>query len=68
VAEDLRAGTFSIRTSRPGTRVSWLVTGVRHDAWAERNRIPVELDKGPDRGRYLFPEGFGKPDSFALGE
>ena len=40
--------------------MSWQVTGVRHDAWANANRIPVEQSK-PDkeRGRYLHPELFG---------
>jgi trimeric autotransporter adhesin len=40
--------------------VSWQVTGIRQDAWANANRIPVEVDKKQeDRGRYLHPELFG---------
>ncbi len=30
-------------------RVSWQVTGVRKDAWAEANRIQVEVDKPIER-------------------
>jgi len=40
--------------------VSWQVTGVRKDPWAEKNRIQVEEDKvGEERGTYLFPELYG---------
>src|SRR6185437_9954121 len=46
----------------PGrVKVCWQVTGVRKDAWAEANRIPVEEAKPKtERGRYLHPELFGK--------
>jgi hypothetical protein len=42
--------------------VSWQVTGIRKDAFAERNRIPVEEWK-PDgeRGTYLHPDAWGVP-------
>jgi hypothetical protein len=43
--------------------VSWQVTGIRKDAWAEANRIPVEEDKpGAKRGSYVHPELFGQPE------
>jgi hypothetical protein len=38
-------GAFAILSDRPGVRVHWQVTGVRQDAWARQNRIPVEEDK-----------------------
>jgi hypothetical protein len=42
--------------------VSWQVTGIRHDPYAEQNRIQVEVDKAPtDKGSYLHPEVYGKP-------
>lgn len=44
-----------------GLKVSWLVTGVRHDRFAEKNRVKVEVDKEPEeRGYYLHPEAFDK--------
>ncbi|MCG3128049.1 MAG: hypothetical protein CHACPFDD_02923 [Phycisphaerae bacterium] len=53
---------FTIRTSAPRTEVSWQVTGVRHDAFANQNRIPLEVDKPvAERGRYLHPAAFGVP-------
>ena len=38
-------------------KVSWQVTGIRKNAWANANRIKVEEDK-PDKeqGYYLYPE------------
>jgi hypothetical protein len=53
-------GTFSIAGGTAGQDVSWQVTGIRQDAWANANRIPVEVDKkAEDQGRYLHPELFG---------
>jgi hypothetical protein len=44
--------------------VSWLVTGIRHDPYAEAHRIPVEEAK-PSRevGKYSNPELYGAPAS-----
>jgi hypothetical protein len=53
-------GAFSIAGGNAGQEVSWQVTGIRQDAWANAHRIPVEVDKpAEDRGRYLHPELFG---------
>jgi hypothetical protein len=53
-------GRFSIAGGNAGQKVSWQVTGIRQDVWANSNRIPVEVDKPErDRGRYLHPELFG---------
>jgi len=53
-------GKFSIAGGKAGQQVSWMVTGIRQDAWANANRIPVEVDKkAEDQGRYLHPEVFG---------
>ncbi len=51
---------FILRTSSPGTEVSWQVTGIRNDAWARANRIVPEVEKvGSSKGTYLHPELFG---------
>jgi hypothetical protein len=56
------ANTFAIRTFRPNVAVSWQVTGIRHDAWAEKNRIPNTVDKvGAEKGTLLHPAAFAKP-------
>ena len=62
VAAKMANHQFSIKTDKPNVEVSWQVTGVRHDAWANANRIPVEQAKADqDRGLYLYPELFGAP-------
>ncbi|MEA1981836.1 MAG: hypothetical protein U9N54_12830, partial [candidate division Zixibacteria bacterium] len=62
VAEEISSNQFSIRTDKPNIKVSWQVTGIRHDNWANDNRIEVEIDKPTKEiGTYLHPEAFGQP-------
>jgi hypothetical protein len=57
ISREVKDGTFSIAGGKADQKVSWQVTGIRQDAWANANRIPVEVDKkAEDRGRYLHPE------------
>ena len=59
---------FKIAGGRPGAKVSWQVTGIRHDAYANANRIPVTEDKpSSELGRYLHPEAFGQDASLSAG-
>lgn len=63
VAEKIKDNRFKIRTSAPNVEVSWQVTGVRQDAFANKNRIPVEEQKPEkERGSYLHPAAFGQPE------
>jgi hypothetical protein len=43
-------------------KVSWQVTGIRKDPWANAHRIKVEEDM-PDkeRGYYIYPDLYGQP-------
>jgi hypothetical protein len=67
VAEPLRGNRFRIRAERPGVRVSWQVTGVRQDAWAEANPLVVEEDKAVDeQDLFLHPDVLGEPESRRL--
>jgi len=60
VASEISGGRFTIRTDKPNVKVSWQVTGIRKDPYAEAHRIQVEVEKPPyERGSYRFPEGFG---------
>jgi hypothetical protein len=45
IAQEVRNNSFRIAGGRPGLRVSWQVTGIRHDPYANANRIRVEEDK-----------------------
>ncbi len=68
VANEINNNQFSIKTDKPGVKVSWMVTGIRHDAFANKNRIPVEEDKkGKEKGKYLQPGSFGKPVTLGIG-
>jgi len=60
VASEIADGRFSIKTDKPSVKVSWQVTGIRQDAWANAHRIPVEQEKPEvERGFYLHPELYG---------
>ena len=60
VASKVANGSFTIKTNKANVEVSWQVTGIRQDAWANAHRIPVEVDKAPrDQGHYIHPELFG---------
>jgi hypothetical protein len=68
VAEEISRNRFTIRTDKPGVKVSWQVTGIRHDAYADAHRIQVEEEKSPqEQGRYLHPELFGASPEQAIG-
>jgi hypothetical protein len=43
-------------------KVSWQVTGIRRDPWANAHRVDVEQDK-PDkkRGYYMYSDPYGQP-------
>jgi len=62
VADKIHNHRFTIAGGRAGLEVSWQVTGIRHDAFAEANRIPLEEEK-PDyaRGYYLHPAAHAQP-------
>ena len=60
VFEKVSNNQFVIKTSKPNIEVSWQVTGVRQDAWANDHRVVVEKEKeAPVKGYYLYPQGFG---------
>jgi len=68
VAQEINHGRFMIKTSKPGVKVSWQVTGIRQDVYANAHRIPIEEEKPPmERGKYLHPELFGVSDQLAIG-
>jgi hypothetical protein len=52
VSQKIEGNRFQIAGGAAGMEVSWQVTGIRHDAYAEAHRIPVEEDKpasGPSK-------------------
>jgi hypothetical protein len=62
VSHEISGHEFSIRTSVPNVKVSWLVTAIRHDAYATAHPLVVEKNKeARERGFYLHPELYGAP-------
>ena len=62
IAAKITNGSFIIKTSKPGVEVSWQVTGIRQDAWANAHRVPVEVMKPEkERGFYRHPELYNAP-------
>jgi hypothetical protein len=67
IGQEIAGNQFTIAGGTPGLKVSWQVTGIRHDPYANANRIPVEEDKsGRERGTYIYPNGYGRPQAQGL--
>ena len=64
IATEIENNRFQIAGGTPGLKVSWQVTGIRHDAYAEQHRIRVEEPKPEgERGTYLHPEAFSEKEN-----
>jgi hypothetical protein len=60
VYEKIRNNQFIVRTDNPNIEVSWQVTGVRNDKYAQQNRIVPEVEKSAkQKGKYLNAKEFG---------
>jgi len=68
VTQEISDNQFKIAGGEPDLKVSWQVTGIRQDPWANKYRIQVEEVK-PDseKGKYLHPELYGLPENMAIG-
>ena len=58
IKEKVSGNKFVIQTSTPNVEVSWQVTAVRADKFANENRIVPEKEK-EFKGTYLHPELYG---------
>jgi hypothetical protein len=68
VKREIENNRFTIKTDKPSVKVSWQVTGIRHDAYADAYRIPVEENKpSQEQGHFLHPELFGASEQQAIG-
>ncbi len=61
VKDEILGNTFVVQTSLPNVKISWQVTAVRNDKYAQQNRItPVQDKAESEQGKYLHPELYGK--------
>jgi hypothetical protein len=68
VSKEVHANCFSIAGGKPGLKVSWQITGIRQDAWANAHRIEAEVEKSPtEKGKLLYPLEQGRPESCGIG-
>jgi hypothetical protein len=57
IDEEIAGNRFKIAGGKPGIKISWQVTGIRHDAFANAHRIPVEENKpAEERGTLLYQD------------
>jgi hypothetical protein len=67
VSKKVSGNQFQIRTSDPNTEVSWQVTGIRKDAYANAHRVQPEVEKEPkNKGKYLNPVELKKDPSLMI--
>lgn len=63
VAQKVKDNRFVVKTNAPNVEVSWQATGIRHDAYANKHRIPLEEKKPEEaRGLLLRPDAFNQPE------
>lgn len=63
VAQEVHQNRFRIAGGHPGLKVSWQVTGLRQDAWAQANPLRVDEEKPhEERGSFLHPAVHGQPE------
>jgi hypothetical protein len=54
--------SFIIQSKEPNIEISWQVTGVRKDPYAEKHRIKDVVEKvGAEKGNYIHPELYHQP-------
>lgn len=67
VAEEVHNGSFVVRTNEPNVKVSWQVTGIRQDKYANAHRVVAEVEKEPAaKGYYLHAAEWGQPQSRSM--
>jgi len=69
VAEKVKGNSFKIAGGSPGLEVSWMVTGIRQDAFANAHPVIVEQEKpSNEKGLYLHPKEWGQPEEKGINQ
>ncbi|MCK4677999.1 MAG: hypothetical protein KAT48_07720, partial [Bacteroidales bacterium] len=62
IAEKISNNKFKIAGGTDGLEISWQITGIRQDPYANDNRIQVEVEKiDKERGHYLHYKAYKQP-------
>jgi hypothetical protein len=62
IAEEVSKNSFKISGGKPRLKVSWQVTGIRNDPFAEKHRIQVEVEKTSlEKGHFLHYKEYNQP-------
>ena len=62
IAEEVSSNSFKISGGTSGMKISWQVTGIRQDHYANNNRIPLEVEKSDkEKGHYLHYQEYDQP-------
>ena len=63
IAQEVSGNRFKIAGGKPGGKVSWQVTGVRHDAYVRKHPFQAEREKtAAEQGYYVNPDAYGQPE------
>ncbi|MEA1899072.1 MAG: hypothetical protein U9N53_15550, partial [Bacteroidota bacterium] len=69
VSMEVENNQFEISGGLSGQKVSWQLTGIRRDPYAEKHRIVVEeLKQADSRGLYLNPGAYNLPESKGMAQ
>lgn len=62
IADEISSNSFKISGGTQGMKISWQVTGIRQDPYANKNRIPLEVEKSDEeKGHYLHYKAYDQP-------
>jgi hypothetical protein len=63
IAQEVSGNRFKIAGGKPRGKVSWQVSGVRHDAYVRKHPFQAEREKtDAEQGYYVNPDAYGQPE------
>ncbi len=67
ISKKISNNQFEIMTDKPAVEVSWQITGVRNDLFAQKNRVQPEEEKTADeKGFFVNPEVYNLPEERSI--
>ncbi|MBN2790613.1 MAG: hypothetical protein JXR69_10530 [Candidatus Delongbacteria bacterium] len=67
ISKKIDNNSFEIAGGSEGMEVSWQITGIRNDKYAQKNPMKAEVEKSKnEKGYYLHPEAYGKTEEMGI--